>query len=113
MKKIVEYSIITGRPVEVFESINRSLGQYKRNNSRYKIGITGRHPQSRFDEHLRNDSNWARMVVLYETTSLRYANNLEKMLIDHHWSYIHNQKPGGGSFLCEEGKNFLYVLLGN
>ena len=53
------------------------------------------------------------MVVLYETTSISYANNLEYLLIERHKADLVNQKAGGGSYLAEKGYNYLYVLLGN
>ena len=113
MFKEIKHKELTGSPSEVFNSINRSLGHYKTWYKYVKIGITGRPPENRFKEHLRDRPNWYRMDVLYKTSSPRYANKLENMLVKHHKEYVLNSKPGGGSNLTEEGDNYLYVLLGN
>lgn len=107
---MVEYNLITGHINEVIESLNRTIGQYKRNYKQVKIGITGRDPQERFNEHLLS-KNWDRMVVIYETNSENYANKIEAWLIAKHDDELANKKPGGGSKLTVAGKNFVYVLL--
>lgn len=48
--KNVEYWYVKGTPGNVLETLNRSIGQYKRNYHRIKIGITGRNPQSRYND---------------------------------------------------------------
>ena len=108
----VEFNCITGHASLVYDSLSRSISNYKRGYNYIKIGITGRNPQQRFDENSKIDS-WQRMVVLYETTSISYANNLEYLLIERHKADLVNQKAGGGSYLAEKGYNYLYVLLGN
>lgn len=110
MGKNVEYNEITGHPSSVFESLNRSIGQYKRNHTSIKVGITGRNPQYRFNEHLKV-FDWDRMVVVYETTSHKYANTLENWLVEYHSEDIVNQRTGGGSQLSLEGNHYLYILL--
>jgi hypothetical protein len=77
--KEVEYWYIKGFPSNVLEALNRSIGQYKRNYRSIKIGITGRVPQSRFNEHQRN-KKWDRMVVIYKTSSIKFANRHRRMV---------------------------------
>ena len=108
--KEVEYNLITGHINEVIEKLNRAVGQYKRYHGGVKIGITGRDPQQRFNEHLAT-SRWKRMVLLYETSSHKYANRIEEWLVDQHYDEIKNMRAGGGSSLSEKGKNYVYVLL--
>jgi hypothetical protein len=108
--KEVEYNLITGHINEVIESLCRTVGQYKRNNTTVKIGITGRDPQIRFNEHLA-EGRWQRMVVIYETNSENYANKIEEWLVDQHYEGLKNTRQGGGSSLSFKGKNYVYVLL--
>ncbi len=62
------------------------------------------------NQHQRSNPKWTKMVVKYETTSVRFINEMEKILIDYHWEFIVNEAKGGG------GRNgnppyYLYVLL--
>lgn len=108
--KEVEYNLITGHFNEVIESLNRTIGQFKRNNSAVKIGITGRDPQIRFNEHLA-EKRWKRMVVVYRTSSHNYANKIEEILVEQHYNELINTRQGGSSNLTTEGYNYVYVLL--
>jgi len=110
MTKEVEYDYITGSPNTVIESLNRSLGQFKRGNSQVKVGITGRNPQVRFNEHLK-EKNWSRMVIIYKTASINFANIIEEWLVEKHYDELVNKKAGGGSDLSAIGDNYVYVLL--
>jgi len=110
--KEVEYNYISGYPNHAIEHLNRAIGQYKRNNEYIKVGITGRNPQTRFNEHLLDDPTWERMVVIYKTTSENFANTIEEWLVENHWEDLYNRKAGGGSELTLDGDNFVYVLLG-
>ena len=110
MTKVVEYLYVQGSPGIVLETLNRSIGQYKRNYRTIKIGITGREPQSRYNEHQRNNK-WDRMVVLYRTSSTNFANRIEEWLTLVHWQDLVNQRIGGGSELTKHGFNYTYVLL--
>lgn len=87
----------------------RSISQYTRHYKVVKIGITC-NPKRRMNQHQRNNSKWLKMVVKYETTSVRFINDMERILIDYHWEFIVNEAKGGG------GRNgnppyYLYVLL--
>lgn len=106
----VEFNEVTGHPSSVYETLNRKISAYKIHHSFLKVGITGRDPQTRFNEHLRAD-NWDRMIVIYRTTSINYANTLEDWLVEKHWEDLVNQRQGGGSNLTEQGYNYVYLLL--
>lgn len=108
--KNVEYWYVKGSPGNVLKTLNRSIGQYKRNYRTIKIGITGRNPQSRFDEHKRN-KKWDRMIVIYRTSSVNFANKIEEWLTLVHWPDLVNKKIGGGSELTKHGYNYTYILL--
>jgi len=111
MSKIVEENYSTGHLHEVKIELNRAIGQYKRYNNDVKIGITGRPPQERFNEHLRND-HWERMVVIYRSTSIRYVNEIEAYLCEKHGNSLFNIRGGGGaSHMPIGGYNFVYALL--
>jgi hypothetical protein len=51
------------------------------------------------------------MVVIYETSSINFANKIENWLTLYHWEDLVNRKIGGGSKLSEYGNNYVYVLL--
>ena len=106
----VEYNYIGGHLNEVLESLNRTIGQYIRRHRTVKIGITGRNPQLRFNEHLK-DRKWSRMVVIYKTSSENYVRTLESWLVEQHWNDVYNDTGGGGGKITEEGDFYLYVLL--
>ena len=105
------YNPFTGHPADVCESLNRAIGQYKARYSKLKIGITGREPNLRFQEHLHANSKWKKMIVVYETTSTKYANAIEDYLVERHWDYLVNKKPGGGSILSSTGVKIVYLLV--
>ena len=106
----VEYNYITGHPSNVYDTLTRKIRAYKGFHEYVKVGITGRDPQIRFNEHLR-DRDWDRMVVIYETTSARNANIIEEWLVEEHFVDLVNERPGGGSVLSEDGLNYVYVLI--
>lgn len=108
--KEVEYNYIGGHLNEVLESLNRTIGQYKRGHRTIKIGITGRDPQIRFNEHLKK-RQWSRMVVIYSTSSENYVRTLEKWLVDEHWDDVYNDTGGGGGKITKPGNFYLYLLL--
>ncbi len=107
MKK-VEYDYWTGSPADVINYINRAISQYLRYYEDVKVGITGRDPQNRFDEHQKH-SGWTRMVIKYVTSSENFANKVE--------SYFIKTRPElenkwvGRSYLSKEGKNYLYLVM--
>ena len=108
MAKSVEYNYVTGQPKDVLAHLKSSVSSFLTQNSDVKVGITGRYPQQRFNEHLQN-KDWDRMIVKYVTKSERNANSLEDYLIE---SYpdLTNQWLGTSN-LSKDGDNYLYVLV--
>jgi hypothetical protein len=109
-KKKVEIKCISGSPRNVVSSLKLTIGQFKRYYKDVKVGITGRNPQLRFNEHLQN-KNWKRMVVIYKTSSENFANTIEEWLVDRHYYDLYNYRKGGGSDLHPCGNHYVYVLL--
>lgn len=108
---MVEYNEVTGHPNVIWDKLNRKVNGYKGKNKKIKIGITGRNPQKRFYEHLQT-YQWKRMVVIYKTSSVNYANTIEKWLVEYHSEHVENLKNGGGSYhLPNEGPNYVYILI--
>jgi|SRR5215213_6210423 len=106
---MIEYNFLTGQPSDVISSLNRSLGQYKRNYSKMKVGITGRSAEERFYEHSEYQY-WDKMVVLYQTTSERNANIIEDWLIENHQADLINQRLIYSS-LAKGKEKIVYLLL--
>lgn len=107
---MVEYNSVSGYPSQVIELLNRKIGQYKRAYIHVKIGITGQDPQDRFNQH-RQEIQWERMIVIYESSSADHCNLLEAWLVEQHYNEVTNVRQGGSSELSVPGKNYVYVLL--
>ena len=103
-----ELSYCTGSLNVAQIAIERSLKIYLAKYRQVKIGITGREPQTRFNEHLQ-EKEWARMVVKYKSTSQNNVNKLEDYFIEK-YPRLKNQWIGQ-SILSNEGPNYLYFLL--
>lgn len=108
MGKEVEYNYVTGQPMVVLSQLKNSVANFLANNSEVKVGITGRNPQERYDEHLKR-KDWDRMIVKYVTSSERNANRLEDLLIENYPELINEWL--GTSNLSKDGDNYLYVLV--
>ena len=106
----VIYKGWTGPLNIVREPLIRSIGQYTRHYSKVKVGITS-DPERRSRDHQRSTQRWNTMVVKYKTSSVNFINQLEKIIIDHHWDYIENEIGGGGGPNAKHGPYYLYVLL--
>src|SRR5437867_1930398 len=76
MKQKVEFKEITGFPKQVAGELYNAITEFQKK-YKVKIGITGRDPQLRFNEHLIS-GEWKRMVVLYSSISPKHVNELEK-----------------------------------
>lgn len=107
-EKKAELSYCTGNMYEVVLSLDRSLKMFMRSYKEIKVGITGRSPQVRFDEHLQQ-RQWDRMVVKYKSSSQNYVNKIEDFFIQKH-PELKNEWVGQ-SKLSANGPNYLYFLL--
>jgi len=100
----------SGHPSKVLSSLNRALGQFARwSGSSIYIGVTGS-TGSREAYHDRN--GWSDMVYLYETSSRKYAYEMERRLIDHCRSRGYSANAiSGGSGLKDYNWFYIYMLL--
>lgn len=105
---MVIYDHWSGHLNMVITPLNRSLGQYIRNYTEIKIGITN-NPETRFNQHIKL-KKWDRMIVKYETSSLNYVRTLEQLLVENYFDYISNEVGGGGGNFGNP-PYYLYVLI--
>ena len=77
--------------------LHRSISQYTRKSTRFKIGITSS-PEARASKYSGARPRYDQMVVLYESQNRRDVVWLESHLIDWYWCYrgLKNLKDGGG-----------------
>lgn len=108
MEKKVEYNIITGCVLDVLPALERSVLYFESRYISVKVGITGRDPQERFNEHLA-ERRWNRMIVKYKTRSENLINKLEDYFILYHPRLKNNWI--GYSHLSAGGDNYFYILL--
>ena len=72
----------------LYTKINRKLTRHI-DSKKFYIGKTGRDPEVRLKEHLRNNPHWKKMVVLYCSKSKKYVEDLEHELV--HSTYKFNK----------------------
>lgn len=108
----IEWNLTTGWPSQVIGNLKRSITQFANNNAYVKVGITN-NSDRRWGEHLKVDSGWERMIVLYKTSSVKHARYLEKELVEYFWNRDENYNftGGGGGQLGNFTNYYLYVLL--
>ena len=106
----LEYDNWTGKFNEVKTALIRSVAQYNVHYSKLKIGITN-NPERRVVEHDKANLGWKKMIVKYQTSSVNYINEMEKIIIDHHWDIVANEVGGGGGPNAKTGPYYLYFLL--
>ena len=112
----VVYSLITGHPSEVVNSLRSTIGAHCRHHNNVKIGITD-DPETRLAQH-KKVYGWIRqMVVIYKTTSDSYVREIERHLIDHAMkkdyvgeTLIHNQRSGGGGRGSDSETYYVYII---
>ncbi len=100
----------TGSINDVKDSLIRSVAQYVRHYSVVKVGITN-DPKRRCGEHLRSGLGWKHMVVKYKTSSVNFVNQLETVIVDHHFDRVANERSGGGGPNGSTGPYYLYVIV--
>lgn len=105
----VFYDQVTGAPARVGSVIVKRLSAYTRttNVRRFKIGISN-NPDRRFQEAY--EGFYDEMVVLYETTSIDYVSELERILVAYNLDYTDNEVAGGGGGIGEP-PYYLYVVV--
>ena len=97
----------TGWPSSLIE-IRHRIGAFTRNTANFKIGITCR-PSIRAYEYARRKPHYDEMIVLYQTSSIKNARDLEKDLIKHYWEQCDNRYNGGGGNIGT-GPHYAYIV---
>lgn len=111
MEQQLKYDYKIGWPKNIITRLNISAGLYRRNYKYVKIGITS-YPERRFCEHKKSCRfKWNKMVVVYRTTSIKNANEVEKWFIENRRDLVNEW--GGYSNMCDSPYYYAYFLLGN
>ena len=90
----VKYDYWEGHISSVLYQLQQSVCAYTQHYHKVKIGITC-NPERRLSEHYRSKHEWDQMVIKYTTTSVKYINKIEKLLIDSKWNSEKNARGGG------------------
>ena len=88
----LEWDPWTGPPSKIEGSLHRRISGYTRNGQSFKTGITG-NPWGRKPGY---DGIYDRMIVLYKTTSEKYARDFERRSIDWYGDASDAERRGGG-----------------
>jgi hypothetical protein len=93
-------------------NLKKSITKYARKNAYVRIGVTGK-PERRWREHKKYEPAWDRMVVIYETSSVKNVRLIESELISYNWEHdnLWNFTGGGGGPLNEKPPYYLYILV--
>jgi antirestriction protein ArdC len=99
-----------GRITDIKTSLNRALGQYSRYYNKLRIGITI-DPDRRWAES--EHESWRKMIILYETTSKKYALDSKRYLL----SYLRHSPSwkvpisSPGAKLPDSSLYYVYALI--
>lgn len=108
MEKKVEYNMLTGIVLDILPALERSVSYFESRYQSVNVGVTGRDPQERFNEHLK-ERRWNRMIVKYKTRNESLINKIEDYFILYHPRL--KNKWIGYSHLAKGGDNYFYILL--
>jgi hypothetical protein len=103
------YNQTTGYPNQVLSTVCRRISAFTRKTKvcNFKIGITC-NPERRWREAYANE--YDNMLVVYQSTSVRFVRNLEYELINHNWIHCDNVISGGGGGKGSASPFYLYVV---
>ena len=108
----LEFWYWTGGVHYTLPSLRKAVGQYARRNASIKVGLTT-NPKQRWWSHQRD--GWRKMVVIYKTSSSKFAAIAEKNLIDlgftNHDKKSWNERAGGGGLHPGKPMYYIYVVL--
>lgn len=76
----LKYDYWTGNFSYVKTLLIRSIQRYAYLYDNVKIGITS-NPDARKSKHKSSGQGWKKMIIKYETSSVRYINEMEKLLM--------------------------------
>jgi protein involved in ribonucleotide reduction len=109
MDEKVIYNYQTGRPSEIVSNVLRSISAYTRVDrvSYFKIGITC-NPENRFRQAYAG--TYDKMLVIYQSSSVKNVRNLEYLLIEHNRELCDNIIAGGGGNYGEP-PYYMYVVI--
>jgi hypothetical protein len=107
------YKDRSGHIKSLIPSLRRALGQYTRYCRHFKIGLTS-NPEQRWNAYKRD--GWSDMIVVYSTSSEKYAADAETLLIDHGLkdNYIPqcwNRIRGGSGLASGYGWYCIYIVV--
>ena len=97
-----------GWPSNLIE-IRHRIGAFTRNDTSFKIGITCQ-PRERGYKYDRLEPYYDEMIVLYETSSIKNARDLEKDLVKHYWERCDNLIDGGGGNIGA-APHYMYIVV--
>ena len=105
------YKYNTGHLSRLETQLRRRVTGFAKWWARIKIGITN-YPENRARQHYLNDPSWNKMIVLWETSSIKQVREAERRLTNWAWycKGIKNEVSGGSG---REGEKpyYLYILL--
>jgi hypothetical protein len=79
----LHYSYFSGHLNTIETALKKSVSVYTEKYQQVKIGITN-NPERQVKEHEHNGT-WKRMIVKYYTTFIQYINDMEHLIVAHHW----------------------------
>ncbi len=109
---IADQFITTGHLSRVKGTVFQTFAtiQKKHRHSELKVGVTS-DSHRRFKEHNRKEG-WKAMYLVYRTTSIDYARQLEDDLIVSFWSKVQNLRRGGAGYFPYDAQHFwVYILV--
>lgn len=109
--KIIENQMTGHLNPTLIQTIGRKLIRHV-GGKKFYIGKTYREPAARFQEHIRNNPVWKKMILLYVSKSKKYVEDLEHELVHATYKFNKNKTGGGGGPLSSEHPfNYVYVLI--
>lgn len=104
----------TGHISDIRVTLSRALGQYARYNNKIKIGMTT-DPDKQWQNAKSDDDNWRKMLILYKTSSRKYALGAKKYLINYllksAWSELPEYPITIGNIMPGKDNYYIYALM--
>ena len=97
-----------GWPSQVNSTMRRRVSAHTSGND-FKIGITN-NPDASAGQYDYIDPDYDEMILIYETSSITNARELESDLIKHYGARCDNRIGGGESGNLGNGRYYLYII---